>query len=47
VQTWIGHADAGFTLRTYIHLVDEGLGDVDFLDTAVAPAASKDASPVS
>jgi hypothetical protein len=30
-----GHADPGFTLRTYVHLLDEGLGDADFLDVAV------------
>lgn len=36
VQEWLGHADPGFTLRTYVHLMDDGLGDADFLDTAVA-----------
>ena len=36
VQEWLGHADPGFTLRTYIHLMDEGIGDAAFLDTAVA-----------
>lgn len=35
VQEWLGHADAAFTLRTYVHLMDEGLGDADFLDSAV------------
>lgn len=35
VQEWLGHADPGFTLRTYIHLLDEGLGDAAFLDDAV------------
>ncbi|HUA12394.1 MAG TPA: site-specific integrase [Solirubrobacteraceae bacterium] len=34
VQVWLGHSDPGFTLRTYIHLVDDGLGDADFLDAA-------------
>jgi hypothetical protein len=24
-----------FTLRTYVHLMDEGIGDADFLDAAV------------
>lgn len=31
VQVWLGHADPGFTVRTYIHLMDDGLGDADFL----------------
>lgn len=38
VQEWLGHADPGFTLRTYVHLMDEGVGDADFLDLAVAAA---------
>lgn len=37
VQEWLGHADPGFTLRTYVHLIDEGLGDADFLDAALEP----------
>jgi integrase len=36
VQEWLGHADAGFTLRTYVHLMDEGVGDAEFLDSAVS-----------
>jgi integrase len=39
VQEWLGHADPGFTLRTYVHLMDEGLGNADFLDHAVSPRA--------
>lgn len=35
VQEWLGHSDSGFTLRTYIHLLDDGLGSADFLDEAV------------
>ncbi len=35
VQKWLGHADPGFTLRTYVHLMDEGLGSADFLDDVV------------
>lgn len=27
VQVWLGHADPGFTLRTYVHLLDEGVGE--------------------
>ncbi len=36
VQEWLGHADPAFTLRTYVHLLDEGLGDAAFMDVAVA-----------
>lgn len=35
VQAWLGHADPGFTLSTYIHLMDEGMGSASFLDRAV------------
>jgi integrase len=35
VATWLGHADPAFTLRTYVHLMDEGIGDAAFLDHAV------------
>jgi integrase len=35
VQVWLGHADPGFTLRTYVHLMDDGVGGADFLDSAV------------
>lgn len=38
VQEWLGHSDPGFTLRTYIHLQDEGVGDAAFLDAAVVVA---------
>jgi hypothetical protein len=41
VQEWLGHADPGFTLRTYGHLLDEGLGDADFLDEAVLADPSR------
>ena len=44
VQMWLGHADPGFTLRTYVHLMDEGLGSADFLDAQVAPAMEVGAS---
>jgi integrase len=36
VQTWLGHADPAFTLRTYVHLMDDGVGDADFLDAVVS-----------
>jgi hypothetical protein len=35
VQEWLGHADPGFTLRCYVYLMDEGLGDADFRDQVV------------
>ena len=35
VAGWLGHTDTAFTLRTYTHLMDSGLGDVAFLDEAV------------
>jgi len=31
VQEWLGHADPGFTMRRYIHLIDGGQGPADFL----------------
>jgi integrase len=37
VQEWLGHADPGFTLRTYVHLMDAGVGDADFFDEVVSP----------
>jgi integrase len=37
VAAWLGHADPGFTLRTYVHLLDDGMGDADFFDEALAP----------
>jgi integrase len=36
VSEWLGHADPAFTLRTYVHLMDDGLGTADFLDEAVS-----------
>ena len=41
VQEWLGHADPGFTLRTYVHLLDDGLGDADFFDGAVTSEPSQ------
>jgi transcriptional regulator with XRE-family HTH domain len=34
VAEWLGHADPAFTLRTYVHLLDDGVGDADFFDLA-------------
>lgn len=35
VASWLGHADPAFTLRTYVHLMDGGIGDADFMDELV------------
>jgi integrase len=35
VCEWLGHADPAFTLRTYVHLLDGGVGDAAFLDDAL------------
>ncbi len=35
VQVWLGHADPAFTLRTYVHLMDDGVGGADFFDGAI------------
>ena len=40
VSDWLGHADPAFTLRTYVHLLDSGVGDADFFDTEVAPKST-------
>jgi integrase len=40
VQEWLGHADPGFTLRTYVHLMDDGLGETAFLDALTAPGGN-------
>jgi len=37
VSDWLGHADPAFTLRTYVHLLDAGVGDADFFDAEVGP----------
>jgi hypothetical protein len=35
---WLGHADAGFTLKVYVYLMDAGVGDAAFMDEAASPA---------
>lgn len=32
VSEWLGHTDPSFTLSTYVHLLDEGIGGADFFD---------------
>ena len=47
VCDWLGHADPAFTLRTYVHLIDSGLGDAAFLDNVVRVAPTEDRQSVS
>ena len=35
VPAWLGHTDPAFTLRTYVHVMDAGVGDADFFDADV------------
>ncbi len=35
VSEWLGHADPSFTLSTYVHLLDDGIGDADLFDDAL------------
>ncbi len=32
VRRWLGHHSAAFTLDTYVHLMDDGVGSADFFD---------------
>jgi integrase len=36
VAEWLGNAAPSFTLRTYVHLMDEGVGDAAFMDDILA-----------
>jgi hypothetical protein len=45
VQRWLGHHSPSFTLDTYVHLLDEGIGEGLDIETAL-PAISADARPV-
>jgi integrase len=38
VQEWLGHHSATFTLATYVHLMDDGLGDADAMADALTNA---------
>lgn len=35
VQRRLGHANASFTLDTYVHVMDGGVGDAAFFDDAI------------
>jgi integrase len=38
VAEWLGHSDPSFTLRTYVHLMDAGVGDAAFFDRLLTEA---------
>ncbi len=38
VQEWLGHADPSITLETYVHLMDEGVGEPLELEVAIPEA---------
>jgi Phage integrase family len=40
VAAWLGHADPAFTLRTYVHLMDAGVGEGLDLDALGAGETS-------
>jgi hypothetical protein len=42
VEEWLGHTDPEFTLRTYVHLMDEGIGDAAFMDEVVGARVGQD-----
>lgn len=44
VSEWLGHADPSFTLSTYIHLLDDGIGDAEFFDEALGAEGSRHAT---
>jgi hypothetical protein len=36
-QRWLGHSDPGFTLRAYVHLLDDDLGEPLLLPVLLPP----------
>jgi integrase len=40
VAAWLGHEDPGFTLRTYVHLMDEGIGDASCMEDKFLPTVA-------
>jgi hypothetical protein len=46
VQAWLGHADPGFTLKTYIHLMDAGVGSAAFLDQTIGHESLADGDQI-
>jgi integrase len=41
IQHWLGHHSAAYTLSSYVHLMDDGAGDADFLDAVIADALTR------
>lgn len=46
VQEWLGHHDAAFTLRTYVHLLEDGLGDAAFFDAIIGAGSNSHGADV-
>ena len=40
VQRWLGHHSPAFTLSTYVHLLDSGVGDALALEVELAQGAN-------
>jgi integrase len=38
VSEWLGHADPSFTLSTYVHLLDDGIGGAELFDEVLGRA---------
>lgn len=45
VQRWLGHSDPGFTLRTYVHLLEDDLGEALPLPAPGVSEVSADPTP--
>jgi integrase len=45
VQRWLGHSDPGFTLRTYVHLLNHDLGEPLVLASKGVSAVSAEHTP--
>ncbi len=45
VSKFLGHTDPGFTLRTYVHLLDEDMPRPDFPTAAGAPGGQEKGKP--
>ena len=45
-QRWLGHHDPAFTLRTYVHLMEDGLGEPLDLEAELAVADEPTPVPV-
>jgi hypothetical protein len=45
MSDWLGHGDPSFTLKRYVHVMDDGLGSADFLDSVFGRSGSMLAQP--